>query len=223
VSAAGLGAAAARHALLTALSLAALTGTCSISLRAVAAASLHQAARCASSATSYHPPPATPTHTSHPPAGLEHSDEFSLEGYQEALGVPRLTAPPNKHDVLETRWCKPSLSIVDMRVGPSGSDGAAEHFNCFRCGRAGGVCCRAPGSAAAAAARRLPAPPAALRPACSRLAQCMQHTQPAHRLHLLPFPQVRPHPLLRHPQHRRRQDLGPIRPGAGRLAPDSLP
>lgn len=48
--------------------------------------------------------------------------------------MPKLTAPPNKRELLETRWCKPSLSIVDMRVGPgSGSNGSTnEHFNCFR-------------------------------------------------------------------------------------------
>ncbi|KAG2445688.1 hypothetical protein HXX76_000296 [Chlamydomonas incerta] len=48
---------------------------------------------------------------------LEHSEEFSLEGYQAALGVPSLTAPPHKRDLLVTRWCRPSLSVVDMRPG----------------------------------------------------------------------------------------------------------
>ncbi|GLI58924.1 hypothetical protein VaNZ11_000709 [Volvox africanus] len=48
---------------------------------------------------------------------LEESEEFSLEGYKVALGVPALTAPPNKRDLLVTRWCRPSLSVVDMRPG----------------------------------------------------------------------------------------------------------
>ncbi|GFR43583.1 hypothetical protein Agub_g4680, partial [Astrephomene gubernaculifera] len=48
---------------------------------------------------------------------LEDSEEFSLEGYKAALGVPALTAPPNKRDLLVTRWCRPSLSVVDMRPG----------------------------------------------------------------------------------------------------------
>ncbi|EFJ51074.1 hypothetical protein VOLCADRAFT_57861, partial [Volvox carteri f. nagariensis] len=55
---------------------------------------------------------------------LKDSEEFSLEGYKAALGVPALTAPPNKRDLLVTRWCRPSLSVVDMRPGaPVGMPG----------------------------------------------------------------------------------------------------
>lgn len=31
--------------------------------------------------------------------------------------MPSLTAPPHKRDLLVTRWCLPSLSVVDMRPG----------------------------------------------------------------------------------------------------------
>lgn len=36
---------------------------------------------------------------------------------QAALGVPSLTAPPDKRTLLINRWCQPSLSVVDMRPG----------------------------------------------------------------------------------------------------------
>jgi len=36
---------------------------------------------------------------------------------RRAIGVPSLTAPPNKHDLLVARWCQPSLSVVEVRSG----------------------------------------------------------------------------------------------------------
>ncbi len=49
--------------------------------------------------------------------------EFSLEGYRSALGVPALTATAGTRELLEARWCRPSLSIVDMRPGVGGRGG----------------------------------------------------------------------------------------------------
>ncbi|GIL70254.1 hypothetical protein Vretifemale_1091 [Volvox reticuliferus] len=63
---------------------------------------------------------------------LEDSEEFSLEGYKVALGVPALTAPPNKRDLLVTRWCRPSLSVVDMR--PGAGQQSAPTSTCYRFG-----------------------------------------------------------------------------------------
>lgn len=54
--------------------------------------------------------------------------EFSRDGYQAALGVPALTPPPGAKNLLEARWCRPSLSIVDMRPSaknPTRSSSAA--------------------------------------------------------------------------------------------------
>ncbi|GBF92924.1 hypothetical protein Rsub_05760 [Raphidocelis subcapitata] len=59
-------------------------------------------------------------------AGLEECDEFSMDTYKRAIGVPRLTAPPNKHDLLVARWCQPSLSVVEVRSGGVGLGGADE-------------------------------------------------------------------------------------------------
>lgn len=33
-----------------------------------------------------------------------------------AIGVPQLTTPPSKFDLLNARWCSPTLSIVDIRT-----------------------------------------------------------------------------------------------------------
>lgn len=69
--------------------------------------------------------------------------------------MPKLTAPPNKHDLLQTRWCQPSLSIVDVRTDdplfnpppPPHSSGAASPITqqhqllpppAFRSGSGGG-------------------------------------------------------------------------------------
>lgn len=38
---------------------------------------------------------------------------------REAIGVPQLTTPPSKFDLLNARWCSPTLSIVDIRTTPS--------------------------------------------------------------------------------------------------------
>ncbi|GLC44069.1 hypothetical protein PLESTB_000932700 [Pleodorina starrii] len=67
---------------------------------------------------------------------LEDSEEFSLEGYKAALGVPALTAPPHKRDLLVTRWCRPSLSVVDMRPGApvAGAGQQSEQSTCYRFG-----------------------------------------------------------------------------------------
>lgn len=52
---------------------------------------------------------------------LENSEEFALDHYKDALGVPALTPHRSKHELLYSRWCMPTLSIVDMRAGPLGS------------------------------------------------------------------------------------------------------
>eukprot|EP00798_Chlamydomonas_sp_ICE-L_P015334 gene15334-21420_t len=50
--------------------------------------------------------------------------EFSVSGYKNSLGVPALTnmAGANTKELLSTRWCRPSLSVVDMRPGISKAD-----------------------------------------------------------------------------------------------------
>ncbi|GMH45158.1 hypothetical protein BSKO_13115 [Bryopsis sp. KO-2023] len=49
--------------------------------------------------------------------GLENSDEFSIEDYKSALGVPSLTSMTSKKELLKSRWCRPTLSVVD--TGPA--------------------------------------------------------------------------------------------------------
>jgi hypothetical protein len=44
---------------------------------------------------------------------------------REAIGVPELTAPPNTYDLLNKRWCSPSLSIVDIRTTTSSNSSSA--------------------------------------------------------------------------------------------------
>jgi acetylornithine deacetylase/succinyl-diaminopimelate desuccinylase-like protein len=39
--------------------------------------------------------------------------------------VPELTAPPNTYDLLNKRWCSPSLSIVDIRTTTSNSSSSS--------------------------------------------------------------------------------------------------
>lgn len=46
---------------------------------------------------------------------LRETDEFSAESYQRSLGVPGLTSHASKKELLNSRWCQPTLSIVDMR------------------------------------------------------------------------------------------------------------
>lgn len=48
---------------------------------------------------------------------LQASSEFSLEGYRKALGIKELTAGRSERDLLNARWCQPTLSVVDVRVG----------------------------------------------------------------------------------------------------------
>lgn len=49
--------------------------------------------------------------------GLENSEEFSIERYTENLGIPALCTSASRRVLLESRWCQPTLSIVDMRPG----------------------------------------------------------------------------------------------------------
>eukprot|EP00210_Caulerpa_lentillifera_P007669 g7320.t1 len=61
--------------------------------------------------------------------GLESCDEFSPEGYQSTLGIPGLTVSTSKMDILRARWCKPTLSVVDMRSsGMSISQTTMDHY-----------------------------------------------------------------------------------------------
>ncbi|KAL4857151.1 Cys-Gly metallodipeptidase DUG1 [Chlorella vulgaris] len=48
---------------------------------------------------------------------IEASHEFSLDSYKKYLGVQQLTAGRSEQDLLTARWCQPSLSVVDVRVG----------------------------------------------------------------------------------------------------------
>ena len=48
---------------------------------------------------------------------LQASSEFSLEGYRKALGIKELTAGRSERELLNARWCQPTLSVVDVRVG----------------------------------------------------------------------------------------------------------
>ncbi|GAX84568.1 hypothetical protein CEUSTIGMA_g11989.t1 [Chlamydomonas eustigma] len=65
--------------------------------------------------------------------GAEGAEEYSLEGYRRSLGVPALSAGQDVRDVLEARWCRPSMSIVDMRPGGLVSEGKAVEA-CYRFG-----------------------------------------------------------------------------------------
>jgi hypothetical protein len=53
---------------------------------------------------------------------------------QAALGVPALATPPSCRALLEARWARPSLSIVDMRPSASAaaSSSSAERSACYR-------------------------------------------------------------------------------------------
>ncbi|KAI7835447.1 hypothetical protein COHA_010652 [Chlorella ohadii] len=59
---------------------------------------------------------------------LEASHEFSLEGYKQQLGVPDLTVGRSERDVLTQRWCQPSLSVVDVRVGTTEEQTNVAHY-----------------------------------------------------------------------------------------------
>ncbi|KAL3135302.1 hypothetical protein ABBQ32_007500 [Trebouxia sp. C0010 RCD-2024] len=60
---------------------------------------------------------------------LDKCHEFSLEGYREALGIPKLASAANMREVLKARWCEPTLSVVDVRIGDEdGSGDSAYRF-----------------------------------------------------------------------------------------------
>eukprot|EP01025_Chloroclados_australasicus_P062170 TRINITY_DN8164_c1_g2_i2.p1 TRINITY_DN8164_c1_g2~~TRINITY_DN8164_c1_g2_i2.p1 ORF type:complete len:973 (+),score=141.50 TRINITY_DN8164_c1_g2_i2:301-2919(+) len=48
---------------------------------------------------------------------LANSDEFLVDAYLQQLGVPALTSSLAKKEILLARWCRPTLSIVDIDVG----------------------------------------------------------------------------------------------------------
>ena len=65
-------------------------------------------------------------------------EEYTVEGYRRALGIPALSAGASTRDVLEARWCRPSMSIVDMRPGGMVAAAGASTEACYRCaGRSG--------------------------------------------------------------------------------------
>lgn len=60
---------------------------------------------------------------------LDTCHEFSLEGYREALGIPKLASAANMRELLKARWCEPTLSVVDVRIGDEdGSGDSAYRF-----------------------------------------------------------------------------------------------
>lgn len=69
---------------------------------------------------------------------LESSDEFQPSLYRAALGVPSFVHS-SRRDLLSARWCEPSLSVVDVRVGDNeaaaeaASDGI-DGESCYRFG-----------------------------------------------------------------------------------------
>lgn len=58
---------------------------------------------------------------------LRTSSEFSLDGYRTTLGVKELTAGRSEEELLTARWCQPSLSVVDVRVGTA-EDADTAHY-----------------------------------------------------------------------------------------------
>lgn len=56
------------------------------------------------------------------------TSEFSLEGYKKAIGVQMLTAGRSEEELLTARWCQPSLSVVDVRVGTTEDAEATGHY-----------------------------------------------------------------------------------------------
>jgi len=49
--------------------------------------------------------------------------EFSTEGYRHACGVPALSHA-SEAEVLRARWCRPSMSLVDVVTGADGIEGS---------------------------------------------------------------------------------------------------
>lgn len=60
---------------------------------------------------------------------LKESNEFSMDGYKKALGVPSLISSNSKKDILDHRWCKPTLSIVEMRIEETSSNVKFNYLN----------------------------------------------------------------------------------------------
>jgi di- and tripeptidase/Cys-Gly metallodipeptidase DUG1 len=60
--------------------------------------------------------------------GAAGAAEFSLDGYRAALGVARLSAGLTERELLEQRWCAPSLSVVDVRVGTAADAADSAHY-----------------------------------------------------------------------------------------------
>ena len=58
---------------------------------------------------------------------LEIANEFSLEGYRNYLGVKELTAGRTEEELLWARWCQPTLSVVDVRVGTAEDEDTAHY------------------------------------------------------------------------------------------------
>ena len=58
---------------------------------------------------------------------LKDSKEFSLDGYRKHLGVKELTAGRSEEELLWARWCQPTLSVVDIRVGTAEDDDTAHY------------------------------------------------------------------------------------------------
>ena len=99
------------------------------------------------SATSYYPlgspspSPSTSTSTSTSTThNIKVEDEYDPELYRANLGVPALTpttTPTSSNggssssamrELLESRWCRPTLSIVDVRTGGGGPGQEASRF-----------------------------------------------------------------------------------------------
>eukprot|EP00879_Flechtneria_rotunda_P007389 GHRR01007751.1.p1 GENE.GHRR01007751.1~~GHRR01007751.1.p1 ORF type:complete len:296 (+),score=80.96 GHRR01007751.1:2244-3131(+) len=72
---------------------------------------------------------------------------------RQAIGVPKLTAPPNTHDLLQKRWCSPTLSIVDVRtitsVRTNGNSNSLAPYPSSQAATTGVRPSSAPGAAAA--------------------------------------------------------------------------
>jgi Cys-Gly metallodipeptidase DUG1 len=60
-------------------------------------------------------------------ARLEGSHEFSFEKYKRSLGVDKFTTGRSEQELLAARWCLPTLSVVDVRVGTAEEDENAHY------------------------------------------------------------------------------------------------
>lgn len=59
---------------------------------------------------------------------LAASNEFSLDRYKEQLGVPNLISARTERELLHARWCQPTLSVVDVRVGAAEEEASCQHY-----------------------------------------------------------------------------------------------